>query len=103
MPEVCAAVERRAILLECTRVAGNRFALPAGLLAAAQHLQEQLLHASVRGHLRMEGGHEQMSLAYENREAVALRENLDAWSHARDAWRADEDHLQRAARQRRGQ
>src|SRR5208337_976021 len=82
---------------------GSLSALPAGLLVAAHHLQEQLLHTRVRGHLRMEGGHEQFSLAHKDREAVALGENLDARSHARDARRADEDHLERVPRQLRGQ
>src|ERR1700683_710663 len=80
----------------------NLFALPVDLLVPAYHLEEQQLHARVRSHLGVEGSREQMSLAHQNREAIALGENFDTGSHLRNLRCADEDHLKRTARQLRG-
>ena len=58
-------------------------------------LEEALVHASVVGQLRMEGGHDRPALTQQHRLAVELREHLDTGTRVEHARRADEDPVQR--------
>ena len=57
------------------------------------------MDAAVLRKLRMECGGKNMLLADENREAVALGEDLYSFAGLHDAWGADVDHFQRSARE----
>ena len=63
------------------------------------HVDEEAMDAPVVGKFRVEGGSQDVFLADENRGVVALGEHLDAGADLEQARGADEDHLQRAARQ----
>src|SRR5271170_3746941 len=57
------------------------------------------MYAAIFGEFGMEGGGHEISLAYEDREAVAVGEDFSVFANAGDARRANVDHLQRAAGQ----
>ncbi len=60
------------------------------------------MNAPVRGQLRMKGGSHNASLADENREAVAPRQNFHLRPGLQNPRGADKDHLQRLSAQLRG-
>src|SRR5271154_4907132 len=66
-------------------------------MAGANEIEEELVDAGVGAEFGVEGGSEEVAFADEDREAVAGGEGFDVGAGVRDAWGADEDHLEWAA------
>jgi hypothetical protein len=68
-------------------------------LLSPYEVYEALVDSAVLGEFGMEGGGHDVSLFDEDGEAVAFGEDLDTVAGFHDAWRADVDHFERAARE----